>query len=64
MKIVPAIELEINAPMFVYVLPHRMKKRKNTPLDFTYMMSLEPRNLLDQKKFKKDNQVTFKKAKN
>ena len=50
--------------MFVYVLPHRMKKRKNTPLDFTYMMSLEPRNLLDQKKFKKDNQVTFKKAKN
>ena len=30
-----------------------MKKRKNTPLDFTYMMSLEPRNLLGQKNSKK-----------
>ena len=49
---------------FVYVLPHRIKKRKNTPLDFTYMMSLEPRNMLGPKKLEKDNQVTFKKAKN
>ena len=50
--------------MFVYILAYKMKKRKNTPLDFTYMLSLEPRNLLGQKKLKKDNQVTFKKAKN
>ena len=50
--------------MFVYILAYKMKKRKNTPLDFTYVLSLEPRNLLGQKNLKKDNQVTFKKAKN
>ena len=50
--------------MFVYILPHKMEKRKNTPLDFTYMMSLEPRNLLGQKKLKKEQEQEAKKAKN
>ena len=48
----------------MYVLPHRMRKSKNTPLDFIYMMSHDPGNLLGKKYFEKQNQMVFKIAKN
>ena len=42
-----------NSQKLVYVLPHKMRKSKNTRLDFGYMLRLDPRNLLKPKKMKK-----------
>ena len=41
-----------------------MRKSKNTPLDFIYMMSLESGNLLGKTYFEKYKEMVFKKAKN
>ena len=55
---------KLNSQKLVYVLPHKMRKSKNTRLDFGYMLRLDPRNLLKPKKMKKKDSKLVEMAKN